>query len=50
MILNELCIQLLGEAGDLQVPKARVGLTENGGGLIGNDLAACAATILEAAI
>jgi len=49
MMLNELCIQLRGEAGAMQVPKARIGLAENGGGLIGNDLAACAVTILEAA-
>jgi acetyl-CoA acyltransferase len=47
MMLNELCLQLRGEAGEIQVPKARVGLAENGGGLIGNDLAACAVTILE---
>jgi len=49
MMLNELCIQLRGEAGAMQVPNARIGLAENGGGLIGNDLAACAVTILEAA-
>jgi acetyl-CoA acetyltransferase len=49
MMLNELCIQLRGEAGGMQVPNARIGLAENGGGLIGNDLAACAVTILDAA-
>ncbi len=49
MMLNELCIQLRGEAGAMQVANARIGLAENGGGLIGNDLAACAVTILEAA-
>lgn len=48
MMLNELCIQLRDEGGDIQVPKARIGLAENGGGIIGNDLAACAVTILEA--
>ena len=46
-MLNELSLQLRGEAGALQVPNARIGLAENGGGLIGNDLAACAVTILE---
>jgi acetyl-CoA acetyltransferase len=49
MMLNELCIQLRGEAAGMQVPNARIGLAENGGGLVGNDLAACAVTILEAA-
>jgi acetyl-CoA acyltransferase len=49
MMLTELCIQLRGEAGEMQVPGARIGLAENGGGLVGNDLAACAVTILEAA-
>jgi acetyl-CoA acyltransferase len=48
IMLNELCLQLRGEAGEIQVPNARVGLAENGGGLIGNDFAACAVTILEA--
>lgn len=48
MMLNELCIQLRGEAATMQVPNARIGLAENGGGLVGNDLAACAVTILEA--
>src|SRR5215469_10448917 len=47
MMLNELCLQLRGEAGEIQVPEARIALAENGGGLIGNDLAACAVTILE---
>ncbi|MGH9746448.1 MAG: thiolase family protein [Candidatus Acidiferrales bacterium] len=49
MMLNELCIQLRGEAGEIQVDKARIGMAENGGGILGNDLAACAVTILEAA-
>ncbi len=48
MMLNELSIQLRGEGGDIQVPEARIGMAENGGGIIGNDLAACAVTILEA--
>jgi len=49
MMLNELWIQLRGEAGGMQVRTARLGLAENGGGLVGNDLAACAVTILEPA-
>lgn len=47
MMLNELSIQLRGEAGRNQVPNARVGLQENGGGLIGLDVAICGVTILE---
>jgi acetyl-CoA acetyltransferase len=47
MMLNELCLQLRGEAGGMQIPNARIGLAENGGGLICNDFAACAVTILE---
>lgn len=47
MMMNELCLQLRGEAGEIQVPDARIAMAENGGGLIGNDLAACAVTILE---
>lgn len=47
MMLNELCLQLRGEADEIQVKDARIALAENGGGLIGNDLAACAVTILE---
>jgi len=48
MMLNELCLQIRGEAGAIQVSKARIGLAENGGGLIRKDLAACVVTILEA--
>ncbi len=47
MMLNELCIQLRGEAASMQVPKARTGLAVNGGGLLGNDFAACSVTILD---
>jgi acetyl-CoA acetyltransferase len=47
MMLNELAVQLRGEAGASQRPNARLGLAENGGGLFGNDVAACAVTILE---
>lgn len=46
-MLNELALQLRDAAGDLQVPGARVGLAENGGGFIGTDVAVCAVTILE---
>lgn len=43
----EVCQQLRGEAGARQVKDARLGLIENGGGVIGFDEAACAVTILE---
>jgi acetyl-CoA acetyltransferase len=44
----ELALQLRGEAGLRQVSGARVGLAENGGGLIGAEEAAAAITILAA--
>jgi acetyl-CoA acetyltransferase len=47
MMLTELALQLRGEAGDLQVPDARIGLAENAGGFQGLDVAVCATTILE---
>lgn len=47
MMLNELALQLRGEAGDIQVPNARLALAENGGGFIGTDVALTATTILE---
>lgn len=43
----ELVDQLCGRAGDRQVPGARVGLAQNGGGFLGNDPAAMAVTILS---
>jgi acetyl-CoA acetyltransferase len=49
MMLNEIVLQLRGEAGDIQIPGARLGLAENGGGLVGTDVAACAVTILATA-
>ena len=46
-MVYEICVQLRGEAGPRQVKDARLGLIENGGGVIGFDEAACAVTILE---
>lgn len=47
-MIYELCVQLRGEAGPRQAAKTRIGLAENGGGVIGFDEAACSITILEA--
>jgi acetyl-CoA acetyltransferase len=44
--LAELVTQLRGQAGDRQVPGARVGLAENAGGYLHPDPAACVVTIL----
>lgn len=44
---HEVVTQLRGEAGDRQVPNARIGLTENGGGVIGFEEAVCVVNILE---
>jgi acetyl-CoA acetyltransferase len=41
LMLAELAQQLRGEAGEIQVPGAAIGLAENGGGIIGNDGALC---------
>ena len=46
-MVYESCLQLRGEAGPRQVADARLGLIENGGGVMGFDEAACAVTILE---
>lgn len=43
----ELVQQLRHEAGDRQVPDARIAVAENGGGFIGNEEAAACITILE---
>lgn len=48
MMLNEVALQLRGEAEALQLPRARVGLAENGGGIVGQDNAVSAVTILGA--
>jgi len=47
-MLNELAIQLRGEAGVNQVKDARIALQENGGGIIGLDVAVCSVMLLEA--
>ena len=46
--LHELVQQLRGRAGARQVPGARIGIAENGGGFVGVEDAACVVTILEA--
>jgi acetyl-CoA acyltransferase len=46
--IAEIVYQLRGEAGKRQVARARLGLTENGGGFIGTGEAAIAIHILEA--
>ena len=46
-MIHELTTQLRGEAGVRQVDGARIGLAENGGGVIGFEEAACCVTILE---
>lgn len=48
VMLNEVALQLRGEAGGVQVAGPRAGLAENGGGLLGLDNAVCSVTILEA--
>jgi len=47
-MIHELALQLRGEAGERQARGARIGLAENGGGVIGFDEAACSIVILEA--
>ncbi|WP_171163202.1 thiolase family protein [Streptomyces sp. I05A-00742] len=46
--IHELVTQLRGEAGDRQVPGARIGVAENGGGFLGFEEAAAAVVVLEA--
>ncbi|MGD0074049.1 MAG: thiolase family protein [Candidatus Binataceae bacterium] len=47
MMLNELALQLRGEAGEMQVDGARVALQENGGGIVGREIASASVIILE---
>lgn len=47
MMLNEICVQLRGEAGGNQIDDLRYALAENGGGIVGNDVAVCSISILE---
>jgi acetyl-CoA acetyltransferase len=49
LMLQEICLQLRQEAGDIQVDDARVGLIENGGSFAGHDTAACSVIVLERA-
>lgn len=44
---HEVVTQLRGEAGQRQVPGADIGLTENGGGVIGFEEAVCVVNILD---
>jgi acetyl-CoA acetyltransferase len=46
-MIHELVLQLRGEAGVRQVEDARVGMQENGGGVIGLEEAACSVMLLE---
>ena len=47
-MIHELTLQLRGEAGPRQAQRARIGLAENGGGVIGFDEAACSVVLLQA--
>jgi acetyl-CoA acetyltransferase len=48
LMLNEIALQLRGEAGGVQLAgDPRVGMAENGGGVTGNHVAVCAVTIHE---
>ncbi|TNC26415.1 thiolase family protein [Amycolatopsis alkalitolerans] len=49
IMLNEIAAQLRGEAGECQVPDARIAMAENGGGVHGLDTALCSTTILQRA-
>lgn len=47
MMLNELALQLRGEAGEVQVDGAGIALQENGGGIVGREVASASVIILE---
>ena len=46
-MIHELAVQLKGEAGKRQSERNKIGLAENGGGVIGFEEAACSVIILE---
>ena len=46
-MIHELAVQLKGEAGERQSQRHKIGLAENGGGVIGFEEAACSVIILE---
>jgi len=46
-MVDELVLQLRGEAGERQVPEATVGVAQNAGGLVALDEAVCGVTVLE---
>jgi acetyl-CoA acetyltransferase len=48
-MIYEVVTQLRGEAGPRQVPNAKIGLVENGGGVISVEEYACGITILQKA-
>jgi hypothetical protein len=48
-MIAEIAAQLRYDAESRQVDGARIGLVENGGGVIGLEEAVCAVTILESA-
>lgn len=45
--INEIVVQLRGEAGKRQVKKPQIGMIENGGGVIGFEESCCVVTILS---
>lgn len=47
VMLYEAALQLREEAGAIQLPNAQVALVENGGGIVGHDVALCSVTVLE---